>query len=285
MGYQPRPRAGKLRGFERSKRVKSKTKLKRQRRINTYLEEQKVPSLEEVVSQTLNSLHNLGNQTFAVPPFHEHFDHWLMSLQTVLTDFERSQAVTVDAKFKEESSLLLSNIKSALIDKQLVEASRAEAILSLLSLKNTLLQKEQEHSAKMKETSYREEPAIKALMEKVEALQKELDSIRHMRTGFLRGISKKTKAQKEEEATLRLQQAERSLAAEEVSLRENDDARKNEILEQIATCQRDIERLEAASQVDDSAEVRRTACKNLADAVNDLLKRMGPVSENAGPSS
>jgi hypothetical protein len=230
-------------------------------------------------------LNNLGNQTFAVSPFHEHFDRWLTALQSVLIDFERSQAVTVDDQFREESSLILSNVKSGLTDKRLVEASKAEAIMRLVNLKNSLLQKERDCKAKMRGATYREEPTVKTLVDEVNFLKRELDSVRNLRTGWLRGISKKAKAQKEEGATRNLQQAEKSLADEELRLRENDEAREKEILEQISSCQKDIERLEAASNVDESAEVRSIACKKLADAVNDLVKRNGSVPENVGPLS
>ena len=122
-------------------------------------------------------------------------------------------------------------------------------------------------------------------MDKVEALQKELDGILHIRTGFLRGISKKTKAQKMEEATLilnlakkELEEAKRSFTTQEVSLIEDHERRKIEILEQIVNDQREIERLETVSQIDDSTEVRRIACENLADSINALIKRIDPVS-------
>lgn len=98
--------------------------------------------------------------------------------------------------------------------------------------------------------------------------------------------------QKEEEATLRLTSAKKELekalesfASEDLSLQEEYEHRKLRILEQITNDQRKIERLESASQNDDSAEVRRKACENLADAVNALLKRIEPVSDSAGCSS
>lgn len=144
----------------------------------------------------------------------------------------------------------------------------------------------------MNEFTDRKEHTIKPFMDKVEVLQGELDGILHTQAGFLRGISRKTKAHREEEAALRLtsakkglEESERSFAAEEVSLGEDYERRKLEILNQIANNKREIERLETASQVDDSAEVRCVACEDLADAVNALLKRTGPVSEDAGSPS
>jgi hypothetical protein len=290
MGFQPRSKAP--RGFNRPKRAKSKTRSKKSRLIETYSEKRSVPSQEEVVSRTLNSLRSLGDQIFASAPFSEHFDRWLMNLQTVLTDLESSQAVTLDDQFREERSRIFSNIESDLRDRRLKEASRAEAVRSLLKSKNMLLEAEQEHIAAINEFKDRKEHTIKPFMDKVEVLQEELDDILHTRVGFLKGILRKTKAQSEEEVTLRLasakkelEESERSFAAEEVSLGGDYERRKLEILDKIVNNKREIERLETASLIDDSAEVRRDACENLADAVNALLKRTGQVSEDAGSPS
>ena len=289
MGYQSRPRARTSRGFDRPKRVKSKTSSKKSRLIGTYPEEQNAPSIEEVVSRILNSLRNLGNQKFALAPFYEHFNRWLMNMQTVLTDFESSQTVAVDDQFREERSKIFSYIESALIDKRLKEESREESIRRIPSSKNILSQMEQEHITKAKEITDRKGHTIKPLMDKVDVLQRELDGIRRMRTGFLRGISNKAKALKEEEATIRLtsakkelEEAVRSYATEEMSFREEYEHRKQEILKQIANDQKEIERLDSALQVDGSAEARRISCENLADAIKALLKRIEPASENAG---
>jgi chromosome segregation ATPase len=291
MGYQPRPGARTNRGFNRPRKIRSKTKSNK--RLNeTYTVEQNIPSLKEVVSRTLISLHNLGNQKFGLAPYHEYFDRWLVNLQTVLTDFESSQAVTVDDQFRKERSQIFSNIELALRDKRLKEEFRAEIIRNIFSSKNILAQTEQKHTAKMKEITSKKEHTIKPLIDKVEVLQKELDGILNLRTGFLRGISKKTKAQKEEEATLRLTSAKKELdeatkyfTTEEKSLQEEYEHRKLEIFEQIANNQREIDRLETTSQIDDSLEVRRMACENLTAVVNALLKKTEPVSENMGSSS
>jgi hypothetical protein len=289
MGFQPRSKAP--RGFNRPKRAKSKTRSKKLRLIETYSEKRSIPSREEAVSRTLNSLLILGEQIFASAPFSEHFNRWLMNLQTILTDLESSQMVTLDDQFREERSRIFSNIESDLRDKRLKEASRVEAVRSLLKSKNMFLETEQEHIAAINEFKDRKEHAIKPFMDKVEVLQEELDGILHMRVGFLKGILRKTKAQSEKEVTLRLASAkeleelERSFAAEEVSLGGDYERRKLEILGKIVNNKREIERLETASQIDDSAEVRRDACENLADAVNALLKRTGQVSEDAGSPS
>jgi len=288
MGYQQRPRASKPRGFERPRKVRSKTKSKKTRRMETHSGERNVPSPNEVVNRTLNSLHKLGNQVFALAPFYEHFDRWLMNLQTVLNDLETSQAVTIDDQFREERSQILSEIQSALKDNRFKEASPAEALRTLQNSKNTLSQTEQEHDTNLKEITHTKEQTIKPLMDKIEAAQGDLDRIQQIRAGFFRSVSKRTKAQKVEEAKQRLnsakkelEEAEKSFATETANLQEEYERRKSEILEQIARNQREIERIETATQTDNSAETRRIACEKLADAVNALLKRTEHVQDKA----
>jgi hypothetical protein len=287
MGYQPKPRGRTYRGFKEPKRGRSKTVSKKSRLIDKYSEEQNAPTIEEVVRRTLNSLSNLGSQKFALAPFYEHFDRWLTNLQTVLTDFESSQTVMVDGQFREECSKIFSYIKSALMDKRLVEVSREEAIRRIPNSKNLLSQIEQEHVKRTKEIIDRKEEAIKPLKAKVDKLQWELNDISHIRTGFLRGISKEVKAQKEEEATLKLASAKkeleevaRSFTFEEIGLREGYEHKKQEILEQITKDQKEVERLEANLLIDDSTEVRRITCENLTNTVKALLKRIKPYADD-----
>ena len=290
MGYQSHQRTGTSKGFEKPRRIRSKNKTEKPRLNETYSREQTVQSLNEVVSRTLNSLHNLGTQKFALASFHEYFERWLMNLHTVLTDFESSQAVAVDEKFRQERSQIFSNIELALTDKGLKESSESEIFQRLLNSKNMLSQIEQEHTSEIKEITEKREHATKPLMDKIDAIEQELHSIQNMKTGFFRGISKKTKAQKEEDATLRLiaakkelEEIERSFATTEMSHREEYERRRQEIFEQITRDQKEIERFD--SQIDSSAEVRRIACENLADVVKALLKRIETVSEKTEPST
>ncbi len=290
MGYQSHQRTGTSKGFQKPRRIRSKTKTEKPRLSGTYSREQTVQSLNEVVSRTLNSLHNLGTQKFALASFHEYSERWLMNLHTVLTDFESSQAVAVDEKFRQECSQIFSNIELALTDKSLKESSESEIFQRLLNSKNMLSQIEQEHTSEMKEITEKREHTTKPLVDKIDAFEQELHSIQNMKTGFFVGISKKTKAQKEEDATLRLiaakkelEEIEKSFATTEMSHREEYERRRQEILEQITRDQKEIERFD--SQIDSSAEVRRIACENLADIVKAFLKRIETVSEKTEPST
>jgi hypothetical protein len=40
------------------------------------------------VEKTLGKLHGLGSQKFAVSPFSQYFDDWLLNVREVLSEFE-----------------------------------------------------------------------------------------------------------------------------------------------------------------------------------------------------
>ncbi len=294
MGYQPRT----PRDFgRRPRKVAPKTKSGKRRPSSGYrLEEEHVLTPREVVDRTLNSLTRLGSQRFAVAPFYEHFDRWLLSLRTVLSELESNPAITVDDQFAKECSQVLSDIELTLKERRVNEASREEAIRrsnqSLLDARSFLAQTEREYATKAKELAGRKERAVKPVATRVGRLGKELNRIVKMRAGFLRGISKKIKAQKEAEAGQRLDSTkteltkiERSFATEQEELRDEYKRREQHILEQIAKHQKEIEEFEAGSQIDDALDARRPACNALINAVNTLLQRIQPTSETTGASS
>jgi DNA mismatch repair ATPase MutS len=291
------PRARTPRDFvRRSDKARRKAKSERTRRIDIYgTEEKHVPTSKEVVDRALNSLSRLGSQRFAVAPFYEHFDRWLLSLRTVVSEFESSPALAVDDQFAKECSHVLSDIELALKERRIKEASRDEVIQkdnqNLLDARTLLSQTEREYAAKAKELVATKEQAVKTIASRVGKLRQELDRIVKIRAGFLRGISKKAKAQKEAEASQRLDSTkseltkiERSFATQQEKLQQEYKERKRRILEQIANYEKEIENLEVGSQVDDALDARRSACDALINAVNAFLQRTQATSETTSPS-
>lgn len=284
MTFQPRTRTPRTFGRRREK-TKPKAKSGKQPSVGGHrLVEEHVPTSKEVVDRSLNMLHHLGSQRFAVAPFYDHFDRWLLSLRTVVTEFESSPAIDVDDQFHEESSQMLSEIELALEERRLNEASRQEDIRkvnqSLLEARSFLAQAERQYAAKMKEIADRKERAIKPVAGRVGKLREELNRIVRMRAGFLWGISKKAKAQKEVETTQRLEttrreleNVEQSFVIEQATLRDEYKKRRQQLLEQISSHQKELDKLGSDPRVDDAIEIRRAACDALIGAVNTFLER------------
>jgi len=295
MGYQPRARAP--RGFSRRpEKAKSKTRTEKQTASGIYsLSEEHVPTRDEVVERTLNSLHHLGSQRFAIAPFYEHFDRWLLSLRTVMSEFESSQVTSADDRFGRECSQALASIEQALSERRIKEMTREETLRKtsqiILEKKTALAQIEREYSSKAKEITGQRENTIRPVAGRLASLRGELDRVIRMRAGFLRGISKKAKAQKTEEATSRLDTTKKELAnieqsfvTEQERLKDEYKKRKQQILAEIARHQKKIESIEAEPQMGDAIDVRRTACDALIGAVNALLQRTELSAKTANSS-
>jgi hypothetical protein len=245
-------------------------------------------SLREIVNRTLAGLDNLGSQTFATPPYQQHFDRWLKGLMTVLDDFEASPLVGADDLFHEQRGSILSAVEAALKLEQTKEATRGTTILSLHGSKDMLLHAEQEQDAKLRELSTRRDQALKVLNDSAANLRAELNEVLESKAGFLERLTN-TRAKREEEAKARLADAEKGIEvtktrfADELTILQGEYERKRqEILEKVAAERREIDRLGAEAEVDDSVEVRRVACEELAEAVRALVKRVEEKAPEAG---
>jgi DNA repair exonuclease SbcCD ATPase subunit len=260
-----------------SRRKKTKVKGQKRRSAGSYaLEENHVRTSEEVLAEVLNRLHSLGNQRFALSPFSAYFGRWFGTLKDLMFEFESMPTMGVDDQFLTERSRILSNVELELDARRREEASMS-MITKNLSSKRTLLDRiEEEHEAKTKELERQEANESKRLFTNVEGIKEELDRIAKMKTGIFRRLSKEAKAQKEAEATERLNLAQKELAsaaqyfsAEKQKLLMEYEGQKRSVNEQIRDLEKEVENLE----VDGSLEARRAACETLIEAVNALIQR------------
>ena len=263
--------------MSRRKKARAKAAREKRRSSGSYVsEEHHVPTLEEVSDRTLNRLRSLGNQRFALSPFSEYFGSWLVDLRDVVFEFESSPTVRVDGKFLKERSQILSNVEVELEERRREEAT-LDRITKGLSGNRILLERiEEEYTDKTREIEGRKASEIRRLSSNIDGLREELDRIARMKTGIFRRVSEKAKAQKEAEATQRLNSEQRELAlamhhfsAEKEKLRDEYEKKKQPVIEQILDQQKEIENLE----IDGSLETRRAACEALVNAVNGLLQR------------
>lgn len=281
MGYQQRARSpgnsGRGRGIPR--REKAKVKEQKRRSAGSLISEEKnVPTPEEIANRTLNTLRNLGNQRFALSPFSEHIDRWLVNVRDILSEFESNLGITADDQIARECWQTLSNVELDLEKRRYEEASVGEAVKSLSDNRMILEGIEEEYATATKKLEGRKDIEMKRLSANVDGITQELNRMTRMKTGIFRAISKKTKAQKETEATQRLNaaQTELTLAAqnfttEQEKLQEEYKGRKQVVMEQIRDHEKEIE----SQEIDGSLEARRAACEALINAVNSFLQRKG----------
>ncbi len=280
MGYQPGlGRSGRPRGFDKQKKSKTK-KAVVHHAAGGRRGESGAQTLDEVVNRTLSGLENVGAQTFATPPFHQHYDRWLKSLTMVLDDFETSPGVEIDERFHREREELQSAVEAALKSEHAKETERESKILSLRGSKDQLLASEGEHEAKLRELSARRGEKLKALSDTVDTLRHELDTAQGVKASFLERFTNK-KAQKVAELESRIAAAESVLNstkaefdAEATYLQDEYIQKKRGILEKVAEERAVVEKIETEAQVDGSAELRKVTCEELSEAVKALIHRL-----------
>ena len=264
-------------GVPRRKKTKTKTREEKHRFSSNYsLEGNHVSTTEEVVDRTLSRLHNLGNQTFALSPFSEHFDRWLKNVEDVLSEFEPSSTINADDQFIKERSQIISNVKLELEERRHKEATGSETAKSLSNNRILLERIEEEYANRMKEIRTRKNNEVKRLSSNVEALKEELSRTAQTKTGIFRGISKNTKARREEEAAQRLNSAQgeielamKRFTTEEEKLIEEHERKKQPIIEMIRDQEKEIQNQE----IDSSLDARKATCEALITSINALLQR------------
>ncbi len=93
MSFRPQTGSHRSSGKQFSKSAhEKKVKEKKQHGAKYLLEEKPEFSTEEVAQRTLSSLEKLGNQVFALSPFSQYFDDWLITLRQVVSEFESNQS-------------------------------------------------------------------------------------------------------------------------------------------------------------------------------------------------
>lgn len=288
MGYPPRKWSAPRKIGGRKERARAKSKRKKGRLSEGQLsKEREGPTSEEVVKRALNALNTLGSQKFALPPFSDYFNRWLMNLRRIISELESSSALKVDEQFKTECSQILDDIELKLQQGRLKEVSEENAIRNLSDAKEILEQLQREYVVKSKEFEVERDHEVERLSAEAEVIRMEVTQVRGTRTGLFSRILRKDKGQKDLEATTRLKSAEDELAravesfnVEQQTLKNEYSKRKEPILEQIRNQEKEIESIPGQSQVDSSIEARLAACEALVDAVNALLQRNVSVHES-----
>lgn len=287
MGYrsQGSPRRSAGQRFQKSQHEKAKTKAhKHQVRGRALGEEPQIATSEEIAEKTLNRLKRLGEQKFAVSPFSEYFDDWLINLKEVLSEFESTPAVSVDEAFVNERGRLIAKVERELSEIKEGEAALDVAAKELADNNHLLVQIDTEYAAKTRETGLRRNSEIQRLTLNVQSLEAELEHLRKTKTTFFVSFTKKAKAQKESEALRKLESAKtelesalQSFKVEQEKLHDDYEKKKQAVIEQVQRLEKEVEKLEN----DSSLTVRSSASEALADAVNALLERQPASSTDA----
>ncbi len=285
MGY--RTQSGSRRGsgekFQKSQHEKAKSKAEKRKSGGKYVEETPVPSSQEILDKTINSLHGLGTQIFAISPFRQYFDDWLVNLREVLAEFESNPAVATDEAYVKERTQILMDVERELAEKRIREIAVEEFVKALTDENHHIADLDAEYAAQVRANGQKRNSEIGRLTKNVHDLEEELEHTKQMKTSFF-GFTKKAKAKKEEEITPKLNAAkkERELASqnftvEQEKLHDEYEKQKQAAIEKVQALEKETEN----SETDSSVQARQAACTALADAVKSLLKRAPPPAPSS----
>ena len=232
----------------------------------------------------MNNLTRLGEQRFAVSPFRQYFDDWLVNIKQALSEFESSPAVTVDETFTKEREQTLARIEQELAELKHEEETLEPSVKELTDTNHLLVEIDAGYAAKSRETSTKRNAEIQRLTRNVHNLEAEVKRIRAMKTSFFGGFSKKAKAQKEAETLNSLASAEtelemslQSFKGEQEKVHDEYEKTKQVTMGKVQRLEKEIENLET----DKSLNVRQKAAEAFVKAVKALLERQPAPTTDA----
>jgi DNA repair exonuclease SbcCD ATPase subunit len=271
----PRRSTGRGRGKVHHK--KATRKELRHRHGGKYsLGESELPQYEEIVEKTLARLHSLGNQIFAVSPFSEYYDDWLLSLKTVLSEFESNPEFKLDSEFTKKRSQAIAEIERKLAKRRQEENLVEKDTRRLTKQNHRLVQIDREYASATHALSSKRNSDIKRLTGTIHDYEEELDEINRTKAKTFSPFARRAKskratelARKLESAKTELEEVLKKFEVEQEKLHDEYEKNKTKVIEQVRSLEKKIRDLDN----DNSAEDRQAACETLINAVKDLAPR------------
>jgi DNA repair exonuclease SbcCD ATPase subunit len=268
----PRRSTGRGRGKVHHK--KSTRKEQRHSHKGKYLlRESEPPQYEEIVDKTLARLRSLGNQVFAVSPFSEYYDDWLLSLKTVLSEFESSPEVKLDSAFIKKRSEALADVERKLAKRRQEENLIEKDARRLARQNHRLVQIDRDYASATHELSSKRNSDIKRLTGTIHDYEEELEEINRTKSKTFSPFARRAKSKRATALTRKLESAKSELEGvlkkfevEQEKLHDEYEKNKTEVIEQVRSLEKKIKDLDS----DNSAEDRRVACETIINAVEDL---------------
>ena len=279
---QTSSRKGAGKQFSKSTHEK-KSKEKKQKQGAKYLQEETPKaSTQEVAQKTLNNLNKLGNQIFALSPFSQYFDEWLVSMRQVTSEFETNPAIMVDRQFIKERAQIFLDVEGALAQNRLAESTISEEAKALVDNNHKIVGADKEYAEQTRSRSIKRNAEVQRLSTKIRELEDQFAVQQEIKISFYKFSAKKKAAQQLAQTTQDLRTTKNELevtlqtfTAEQEKLHDNYEKHKQELNENSDRLNKELEKLET----DTSTEARKTACNALTDCINNLLKRAPPPAK------
>jgi hypothetical protein len=284
MSFRPQTGSRRGSGKQLSKSAHDKkAKEKKQRSGAKYLQEEAPQvSAAEISEKTLNGLNNLGNQIFALSPFSQYFDDWLVNVRQVIFEFESNPKITIDEQFVKERTQIFLDIEAALAENRLQESNLTDEAKELAENNHQIVEADKQYAEETRERNNKRNAEVQQLSTRIRELEDQLTREQESKISFYKFNAKKKATQQIAQTTHHLNAAKNELevtlqtfTAEQEKLHDNYEKRKQELNENSDRLHNELEKLE----IDTSTIARQTACNALIGTINALLKRT-PASTN-----
>ena len=284
MGYRSERGQRRTSGqkFQKSQHEKAKSKARKNQDRGKHPPDYVSIAPETIVERTLNSLKRLGDQKFAVSPFSQYFDDWVVNLKRVLSEFESGHVAKVDEAYMNERQRILAKVENELAELKQKETCLDPAVRELANKNHRLVEIDAKYAARTRELGPKRNPEIQRLTLDVQSVEEELERVKGLKTSLF-GFTKKARAKKEAEVRFKLESTKtelessvQSFKVEEEKLHDQYQKEKQAVIERAQQLEKEVETLES----DLSLMVRHEACAALIHRVNALLERQ-PASSSA----
>ena len=281
MSFKPQTgsRRGAARQFSKSTHEK-KAKERKQRSGSKYLQEETEVSSTEVTQKTLGILNKLGTQIFALSPFSQYFDDWLVNLRQTVSEFESNSVINIDEQFVKERSQIFLDVEAALAQKRLQESNLTEEEKALADTNHLMVETDKEYAEETRERSCKRNADVQRLSTKIRELEDDVASQQEIKISFYKFTARRKAADQLAQTQQELKSTKNELevtlqnfTAEQEKMHDNYEKRKQELTEKSDSLHKELEKLET----DTSLNIRQEAANALANAINTLIQR-APIS-------
>jgi chromosome segregation ATPase len=278
------PRGNSGAKFQKSSNQK-KSKAKKPKTGAKYLKEESAePTLQEIAEKTVASIERLGSQTFALSPFSQYYDDWLVNLRQVVTEFEANSNVKGDEAFTKTREQAFFDVQAALAELRVKESTLSESEKELHNVNHQLGDADADYAEKTRGLSNKRNADVQRLTTRVKALEEDVANQEKLKFGFFQFSAKKEAAKKLQQSQNELTAAKTQLEVtlqnfnlEQDKLHDSYVAKKQEFSAKSDSLRKEIEQLE----IDTSVQARKEVSTRLSAAVNELIKRQPAVEQSS----